>query len=1231
MINNIFKQLFVMVLLSSTLFTETKLTQTEVSMLYVSIFNRASEGEGNKYWQNSNLSMKDVAKSMLETDDAKEYFGNSLNSNQAFVEHIYKNTLNKTRDDDPEGIDYWTSLLDNGTSRSEMISSFINSINTYSNTTDPNTKSSYKRFMNRVKVSNYMANSIKENPDDYKITTSFSTNLSIVNDNPNSIDLAKDIINGIITRSSSNNNQHGTGLIFSSKESLEEIKVATPPAVYGSNSLPKSFDLSYLMPPVRDQGSQGSCVAWAVGYYLKSYHEHIEKNIPYGQKNDHSGTFSPAFLYNITKIDGCNDGSYFKDNFERLKNIGISSWKDMPYNQNDCDTLPSQKAIKNAKCAKILEYEILNISNPLKTIDLMDIKNYLVKKEPVIIGITIYEGFDSPQKINGEYFYKNFNKKNSRGAHAITVVGYDDHRNAFKIVNSWGKNWANSGYLWIDYEVFKKIVHVVYIAHDANNSCEEDSAYLSIDKTSLIFGDKKINQYYQKKFTLSNIGIADIYIREIILPEGYSVNWKNGTIQAGTKQSVEVTFRPTEKKQYNGIILIKHDANNKNSKINLIGAGIIEQNQVPIANAGTDISVKIGNSVILDASGSYDSDGNIVSYEWTEGNTIISRSKTFQKNNFSLGIHRITLKVTDNDGASSTDTVIVTIKTDNKLPIANAGDDITVTIGSEIKLDASNSYDPDGTISMYQWKKGRKILSLNKVYTTKSFPVGRHEITLYVTDDDGASSTDTVIVTIKTDNKLPIANAGDDITVTIGSEIKLDASNSYDPDGTISMYQWKKGRKILSLNKVYTTKSFPVGRHEITLYVTDDDGAISTDTMIITVNDKKVGNKWMALKSKPIFSVKEEEVQSKTVANFVIVSYNPKPIRPQAYTIYMQDEKGVKSIIKSGKVMLDQERWVEVKLPIGTKAGVYKVWGTVEVDSKESNIQDNTSKIATITVVKTKPNPLKLFAVPLYTNESKISFYLLADDFGTLVINGKQTNINLGNVIKKVEIDADGEFYNLQINVNGKLSDPVSFRLYKNFNINLIDQKLYLKAKYGSNAGKYMLLYRLDIDKKIQLIIDMEAEDFDTYLSVTDMKLTPLYQDDNGGSGTNSKLEDILLDKGSYYIEATTSKKGVKGLFNLSIIGIEVPIDTDTELTDEVYLSIDSTFTIYRTGKIGDRLTWVIEKDGEIVLERNARNELQYKYFGNNYSHGSKFRVWVEKFINGEYKRVSNIVEYQSK
>jgi len=157
------------------------LTQTEVSELYVSIFNRASEGEGNQNWQNQNLSMAATATLMLDTDASKTYFGSSLDTNQAFIEHIYLNTLNKTATDDPNGITNWVNLLNSGKSRGEVVAEIIDAIHTYApsganyDANDTKTVEAYNQFNNRVMVSNHMADTIEKAPADYATSTAFHT------------------------------------------------------------------------------------------------------------------------------------------------------------------------------------------------------------------------------------------------------------------------------------------------------------------------------------------------------------------------------------------------------------------------------------------------------------------------------------------------------------------------------------------------------------------------------------------------------------------------------------------------------------------------------------------------------------------------------------------------------------------------------------------------------------------------------------------------------------------------------------------------------------------------------------------------------------------------------------------------------------------------------------------------------------------------------------------------
>ena len=164
------------------------LNQTEVSQLYVSIFGRASEGEGNSYWQTGQYGMATTANEMLATTAASDYFGASLNSNQAFIEHIYLNTLSKTLADDPDGIAYWVGLLNTGLTRGEVATSLVGVIKDYApggpyyNPNDTKTIAAYNQFTNRVDISNYMAETVQDTPDDWATSTSFSHGLVVTDD-----------------------------------------------------------------------------------------------------------------------------------------------------------------------------------------------------------------------------------------------------------------------------------------------------------------------------------------------------------------------------------------------------------------------------------------------------------------------------------------------------------------------------------------------------------------------------------------------------------------------------------------------------------------------------------------------------------------------------------------------------------------------------------------------------------------------------------------------------------------------------------------------------------------------------------------------------------------------------------------------------------------------------------------------------------------------------------------
>jgi hypothetical protein len=143
------------------------LTKTEVSELYVSIFNRVSEKSGSENWVANGGSAAAIADLMLATDDAKAYFGTSLDTNAAFVEHIYNTTLNKGGAAvDVAGKQGWVDYLNAGNSKGAMVELLVQAVAEYEvggtkfATADQATKDAAQQFVNRVAVSDDAATNV---------------------------------------------------------------------------------------------------------------------------------------------------------------------------------------------------------------------------------------------------------------------------------------------------------------------------------------------------------------------------------------------------------------------------------------------------------------------------------------------------------------------------------------------------------------------------------------------------------------------------------------------------------------------------------------------------------------------------------------------------------------------------------------------------------------------------------------------------------------------------------------------------------------------------------------------------------------------------------------------------------------------------------------------------------------------------------------------------------------
>jgi uncharacterized protein YvpB len=209
----------------------------------------------------------------------------------------------------------------------------------------------------------------------------------------------------------------------------DTVVVPPPPVVIPPVTLPASVSLT--MPPVANQGSEGSCVAFAITYARGSLSSTI---------------LSPEYLFNQTTTSLYCSGSAILTALNFLKTNGVCTWASMPYTWTGCTLMPTA-----AQTAEAANFRIASYSQILAS-DITAIKTMLANKRPLVCQVVADNEFLNATQ---GFVWRTFSSPID--GHAICVVGYDDAKQAFKIINSWGTQWGDSGYGWIDYNFLKTV------------------------------------------------------------------------------------------------------------------------------------------------------------------------------------------------------------------------------------------------------------------------------------------------------------------------------------------------------------------------------------------------------------------------------------------------------------------------------------------------------------------------------------------------------------------------------------------------------------------------------------------------------------------------------------------------------------------------------------------------------------------------------------------------------
>ncbi len=281
---------------------------------------------------------------------------------------------------------------------------------------------------------------------------------------------------------------------------------------------------------------------------------------------------------------------------------------------------------------------------------------------------------------------------------------------------------------------------------------------------------------------------------------------------------------------------------------------ITTQNRAPLITVISAEYLEVGIPMILDASLSYDPDGDPLSFSWK----LLSKPQLsrIELNNTEENVCSFTpdypgyysIELIVSDPYSSVARKEITLRTLNVPPIAIISAPQIIKVGDTITIDGTGSYDPDGDTITYQWQLSfqpngsTSFLSSLTRATTNLYIDKEGTYTIELQVSDGKTLSDITKVSLSTGNVAPVAVVEKDKNAVLGTKCYLDASSSYDPNNDELIYYWSfLSKPVGSQAEIFdgnSSLSYFIpdveGNYEIQLIVSD--GKLFSKPVVIRVS-----------------------------------------------------------------------------------------------------------------------------------------------------------------------------------------------------------------------------------------------------------------------------------------------------------------------------------------------------------------------------------------------------------
>lgn len=268
------------------------------------------------------------------------------------------------------------------------------------------------------------------------ITTNIDTNLATMA--ADAIGITMDAVELLASKSKiSLYRKHPYNLKFTKDDEkmgqFKKLKLSKPRV----SNLPDKVDLREQFQSPYDQGELGSCTANAicgiVGYLDKNHDFFGSRLFVYYNERQMEGTIAD------------DSGADLADGIKSLAVYGICSEKLWPYDISKFTVKPTDECYKEALENQALE--VRQISN-----DIYSMKNALYQGNPFVVGIMIYDSFETDYVAEtGMVPMPDVYKEQCLGGHAVVCCGYDLKNNIWIMRNSWGSDWGDKGYFYLPF------------------------------------------------------------------------------------------------------------------------------------------------------------------------------------------------------------------------------------------------------------------------------------------------------------------------------------------------------------------------------------------------------------------------------------------------------------------------------------------------------------------------------------------------------------------------------------------------------------------------------------------------------------------------------------------------------------------------------------------------------------------------------------------------------------